>query len=524
MKRQSTDVIIAGGGLAGLALAKQLIMADPELSITVVEKRKFPIPNTTSKIGESTVEIGSHYFTENLNLKQHFEEKHLRKNGLRCFFGSAQEDYAQQDELGVSELFGIPTYQIERGVLENHLYSELLTKGVCIVDGATTESISLANKHQEIIVKSDVAEMIFCAPWLVDATGRQELVKNKLGLKKVSAHEGNAIWFRIDKRIIIDDWSGDLAWRDRLKKPGKRWLSTNHLMGEGYWVWVIPLGSGATSIGIVIDNKALEESDIETFDDTLQWLHRQQPKCAEAIEGAKVLDFAIVRNYSYGCKKMFSSEGWCLTGEAGAFTDPFYSPGSDFIAINNTFITHLICSDRKGNDIRIDSAVFHKFYTSFFESTLSLYTHQYGGFGDRKMMSIKLLWDYAYYWGVLAALFFKNSMTDIDLMRRLNPLLSRAQDNNNQMQALFVARAKLRLVLPAKGVFADQYLVPCLVRFNDILKAGENIDIDTAMNESVDVLERLQLCLSDMLSEEAELVISEEERELIGDYRLSVLV
>jgi len=34
-----------------------------------------------------------------------------------------------------------------------------------------------------------------------------------------------------------------------------------------------------------------------------------------------------------------------LTGEAGAFLDPFYSPGSDYIAMANTFITDLIVRD-----------------------------------------------------------------------------------------------------------------------------------------------------------------------------------
>ena len=30
-------------------------------------------------------------------------------------------------------------------------------------------------------------------------------------------------------------------------------LSTNHICGEGYWVWLIPLSSGPISIGIVAD-------------------------------------------------------------------------------------------------------------------------------------------------------------------------------------------------------------------------------------------------------------------------------
>ena len=452
MNTQTTDVIIAGGGLAGLSLAKQLKMADTAINITIIEKKLFPIPDTTAKVGESTVEIGSHYFTEVLKLKEHFKDKHLQKHGLRCFFGEAQADYANQDELGVSELFGIPTYQIERGVLENHLYQELSAQGVNIIDGAITESVTLANKQQAITLSANGKKACYCAPWFIDASGRQALVKKKLGLQKTNAHRGNAIWLRIDRRIVIDEWTENVNWQNRLKTLGNRWLSTNHLMGAGYWVWVIPLGSGATSIGIVIDDQALEESGIKNCDDTLAWLHQKQPRCAAAIDGAGILDFNIVRDYSYGCKKIFSDEGWCLTGEAGVFTDPFYSPGSDFIAINNTFITHLICNERKGNDIRLDSATFHMFYNSFFESTLSLYTHQYGGFGDRRMMSVKLVWDYAYYWGILTVLFFKNTITDIKSMRTLHPLLKRAQDSNKYMQARFTERAKKRLVLPVRLV------------------------------------------------------------------------
>ncbi len=525
MNNQKTDVVIAGGGLAGLTLAKQLKMSNAELTITIIEKRKFPVPETIGKVGESTVEIGSHYLAENLNLKAHFNEKHLKKNGLRCFFGEPQDDYALQDELGVSELFGISTYQIERGVLENHLYHDLMQQGVNVVDNVTTTDVQLGNKEHSIFVDADGTQQVYTGTWFVDAAGRQHLVKNKLSLNKPSDHRGNAIWFRVDKRITIDNWTSSEEWQSRVKCSNTRWLSTNHLMGPGYWVWVIPLGSGATSFGIVIDDQALEESGIETYEDTLAWLGQQQPHCANAIAeaNAKLLDFVVLKDYSSGCKQMFSDKGWCLSGESAAFSDPFYSPGSDFIAINNTFITHLICHDKQGKDIRLDSVVFHKFYDTFFQSTLSLYTHQYGGFGDRQMMGVKLVWDYSYYWGILSLLFFRGVITDIDLMRELNPLLARAQTANKTMQEKFVERAALRLVLPAKGVFLNQYLIPCLIRFNDILKAGDSIDVRSSIEENVVVLEELVMYLSDMLNRDASNAITDEERNLLGDYRSKIL-
>ena len=55
-------------------------------------------------------------------------------------------------------------------------------------------------------------------------------------------------------------WSDDPDWHSRLAE-GDRSFSTNHLMGEGYWVWLIRLASGATSVGIVAPAYAARSGD-----------------------------------------------------------------------------------------------------------------------------------------------------------------------------------------------------------------------------------------------------------------------
>ncbi|NMH60662.1 NAD(P)/FAD-dependent oxidoreductase [Alteromonas ponticola] len=522
MQLSNADIIIAGGGLAGMSLALQLHQRNPQLAITIIEKNTFPVPDTTAKVGESTVEIGAHYFTEVLGLKDHFQQNHLRKYGLRCFFGNVEGSFDQHDELGVSELFGIPAYQIERGTLENYLYRLLTDKGITILDGSVPEEIELGDKQHRIICRQGSEQHAINARWIVDAAGRQALLRNKLNLNKDTGHKGNAVFFRVNKRVIIDEWSENQVWQQRVCEPGKRWLSTNHLMGPGYWVWVIPLASGATSFGIVMDDQALAESNIETFEDTLAWLTKAQPNCARSLVDAELLDFKVMRDYSYGCKQMFSDQGWAMTGEAGAFSDPFYSPGSDFIALNNTFITHLIERDLQGKDIRLESALFHKFYDSFFENTLSLYKDQYGGFGDRRMMSIKLVWDYTYYWGVLSLLFFFDAIGDIELMRKISPNLMESQKLNKQMQMLLSQRAQKRAVLPAKSIFMDQFLVPCLNQLNDVLKQ-KNVNVEQALATNLEMMQQMVPCFADMLSETPTMDIDESERALLGNYRASVL-
>jgi hypothetical protein len=102
-----------------------------------------------------------------------------------------------------------------------------------------------------------------------------------------------------------------------------------------------------------------------------------------------------------------------MTGEAGLFLDPFYSPGSDFIAIGNTYITDLIGAGPRGPPVEARAQLYDQIYHSFYESTLALYQDQYPLFGDPEVLPVKVIWDYAYYWGVLSQIFFQQRLTDL---------------------------------------------------------------------------------------------------------------
>ena len=93
-----------GGGLAGLSLAIQLRREVPALSVRVLERNRHPVPEAAFKIGESTVEIGAHYFDTVLGLKPHLEQCQLRKFGFRFFFSDGREDLNRTVELGVSRV------------------------------------------------------------------------------------------------------------------------------------------------------------------------------------------------------------------------------------------------------------------------------------------------------------------------------------------------------------------------------------------------------------------------------------
>jgi hypothetical protein len=118
------------------------------------------------------------------------------------------------------------------------------------------------------------------------------------------------------------------------------------------------------------------------------------------------------------------------------FLDPFYSPGSDFIAISNTYIADLIARDWEDEAINGRAHIYQQLYFSFYESTLSLYTGQYPLFGDPEVMTVKIVWDYTYYWGVLCQLFFQRRLTDVAAISRISADLNHSKALNAAMQPL----------------------------------------------------------------------------------------
>ena len=96
------DVVIMGGGLAGLTLALQLRQRLPGIDVLVLERRTHPVPAATHKVGESTVEIGAHYLGEVLGLKHHLLHSQLKKFGFRFFFSDGRRDIQNVTELGAA--------------------------------------------------------------------------------------------------------------------------------------------------------------------------------------------------------------------------------------------------------------------------------------------------------------------------------------------------------------------------------------------------------------------------------------
>lgn len=394
------DVAIVGGGLAGNLLARQLHRRRADLRILIVEKST----ETDYKVGESTVEIATDYLVRRHGLASYLYDQHLPKNGLRFFFDNADKNASlfELSELGTDALPVVPSFQLDRKRLESDLLRWNRESGVQILTGAACRDLQLGTtgeKHRFVAVTGNETVAVE-ADWVIDCSGRAQVISKQRKLKRpVEDHLITAAWGRFTGVGDLDAMETEQAheWRRRVRYT-PRSLSTNHFCYDGYWIWFIPLGRGVTSVGVVCERD--KWSDSWRGESGFVSFVNEHRAARELLSGAKMVDFGSYKQLAFATSQFFSEERWAVIGDAAAFTDPFYSPGSDFISIENDFVTELICREQtEGRETWLDRLkTYEAFMHHRFETTMLLYQDQYHFFGSYELMRMKLLFDISGYY------------------------------------------------------------------------------------------------------------------------------
>lgn len=442
-RQQHFDTIILGGGLAGLTLAMQLKQQNADINVLVLEKRDGNAPDAAHKVGESTVELATHYLREVLNLKDYMDSDQLPKHGLRFFLSPKHKDEIHRRvELGPKVFLPVPSHQIDRGIFENDLIDMDRELGIQVELGAKVTNTELADDTHTVTYSQNGEEKTATARWVVDATGRASFMKRKLGFAEKFDHNVNATWFRVDHKIDIDTWSDDPKWHSHVEN-GLRYLSTVHLMDVGYWVWIIPLVGDRTSVGIVADENVHPFSTINSLEKSLAWINEHEPQFGRELESMKdkILDFKVMKHFAHASGETFSTERWAVTGESGLFADPFYSPGSDYISMANTLTADLIQRDLKGEDIFFRTKFYAQVFRALYDNWMPIYKNMYPLWGRTQVMVAKIFWDWGAYWSINTLLFTNDSLTDLELLKQVTAgpksILQKYGELSRQMQQLF---------------------------------------------------------------------------------------
>ena len=340
MNDSSYDVLIIGGGWAGLTLARQLKLNKADIKIQLLEAST----EFKSKVGEATVEMTGHYFMKQLGLVNYLYNRQLPKNGLRFMFDSPEHDLNvyEMSEHGTTSIPPHPAFQIDRARFESDLMSMNRDAGIEILQGAKVTDISIGENDTLSTASFTYNEkdQSTSAKWIVDCSGRHRLSRKHTKLhRQENVPENFAAWGRF-KNIQDIDAMGSEEWR---KKAFGRFLSTIHFTGDGYWVWFIPLAGGYTSVGIVGENHKFESKPTKK-DSFLAFLN-QHKSIANLLEGSELMDFEAWGQLAYRADEFIFKDRWATSGFASMFLDPLFSGGGDMIALFNDHICDQILSD-----------------------------------------------------------------------------------------------------------------------------------------------------------------------------------
>jgi flavin-dependent dehydrogenase len=393
------DVAVIGGAFSGAATALLLKRRRPATRVLIIEKAAA----FDRKVGESTTEVSSCFLTRVLGLSTYLGHHQLAKQGLRMWFAPRPDaEFDDCVELGARYNSRLSGFQVDRSTLDEHLLAEAARAGCELWRPAKVSKLELGGagaNRIEVRVGDETRQVR--AEWVVDASGRAAMIARQLDLlQPTSEHPVNSLWGRFRG---VKDWDG-CELRSRYPRWAEatrtsRGWATNHLMGLGWWCWIIPLKGGDTSVGLVYDSRLFQPPAGGTIGERLKAHFQSHPVGREMLGEAQLVE-GDQRAYSmlpYVSERM-AGDGWTLVGDAGSFLDPLYSPGLDFCAFTASaacaLIDRALAGERVAEEAESLNARFAFCYRAWFDA---IYRDKYYYMGDAELMAAAFLLDVASY-------------------------------------------------------------------------------------------------------------------------------
>lgn len=316
MTIERCEVLVIGGGPAGSTMAA--LLAERGRHVVLVEKDRHP----RFHIGESLLPLNLPLF-DRLGVRDAIERMAMPKYGVE--FVSPYHGKTVSYDFADAWDKGFPySYQVRRSEFDHLLLKNAGAKGAAVREGVRVTEVAFpAAGGAEITARDDNGEVRrWHADFLVDATGRDTLLANQLGLKERNRrHESAAIFghFRNARRL-----------------PGKAEGNITIVWFDHGWFWFIPLADGTTSIGAVCppDYFKRRKGDLTTF---FMATIALCPEIADRLKAAELVAPATATgNYSYRSRRM-SGRSFIMVGDAFAFIDPVFSTGV-YLAMTMAFL------------------------------------------------------------------------------------------------------------------------------------------------------------------------------------------
>ncbi len=302
---EECDILVVGGGPAGSTAAA--LLAERGRDVVLLEKDSHP----RFHIGESLLPRNTAIF-DRLGLRDQVAAMGVHKPGAEFVSDATgqQVRYAFAD--GLDKVF-TSSWQVPRAAFDDLLFRTAAARGTRVAEQTRVTEVRFgAPRAQVTALGADGAPRHFAPRYVLDASGRDTLLANRLGSKQANKRNTTAALFAhyhgVERR------GGELEG-----------FISIHLVEDG-WFWLIPLPDDVMSVGFV-GNQAAFKGHRGTPEQLFATRLAASPSVSARMRGAKAISgVTSTGNFSYAADSCWG-EGYAMIGDSFAFIDPVFSSG-----------------------------------------------------------------------------------------------------------------------------------------------------------------------------------------------------
>ena len=380
MNRQlDADIAVIGGGPAGSAAATML--ARQGWRVVLLERERFP----REHVGESLLPASMPVLEELGAMAAVQEAGFLPKYGATMVWGRDPEPwswYFKETSQRYPHAFQVWRPRFDQILLEN-----ARANGVDVREGCRVSGVALRQAQGEggfgqaqgeggfgqaqgegdfdgagatstVRYVSDTAGRgELSARFVVDASGQAALLARQLGARR---------WDSFFQNLAVYAY---FEGAEPLASPDE-----NNIFIEAYehgWFWTIPLHTGQSSVGAVVDNQTGQEG-IRRLGATafLSAQLAQTRLTARRLRNATLSgEPRVVRDWSYSAERL-AGPGYALTGDSACFVDPLFSSGVHLALMSGVMAAAYATTALKaanGGDAQLSESASHVYQELYYK-------------------------------------------------------------------------------------------------------------------------------------------------------------